>query len=188
MRKIVVISGAWCTGKTNMANRLSKILVWPVFSLDFYKERRFGNGETNDLDLDNESYDELFDDLIETLEKDQSCIVESDFTDEKQIERLFKIKKNLDADIVQVYLFADTKTLTERFVNRLESGERHPGHKDDQYLQKAKDALQSGDYEKNLFSPIDIEGKLIEVNTYNFKEIDYKSIVDQIDFSNQDLE
>jgi len=178
MKKIVVISGAWCTGKTNMANELSKVLVWPIFSLDFFKEKRFDKGETGELN--EKGYDDLFNKLVDVLDKNQSCIVESDFTDTKQVQRLSKIAKDSEADLVQVYLYADTKVLIERFIDRLESGERHPGHQDEQYLQKAKAELASGNYSENKFSPLGLPGTLIKVDTSDFEKIDYNSICSKV--------
>ena len=177
--KIVVMSGAWCTGKTHMANKLSEMLGWPVFSLDHYKEKRFDQGESGRLI--EESYNDLFGDLTDALNKNQSCVVESDFTDEKQVRRLIKMAQGAKADLIQVYLHAEPKVLHERFIQRLETGERHPGHGDEQYLEKAKATLQSGDYSsENKFSPLDLQGSLIDVDTSNFNKIDYKSICGRI--------
>ncbi len=176
--KIVVVSGAWCTGKTRMANELSRLLDWPVFSFDFYKEKRFDQGETGELD--DESYDDLFRELIDSIECDRSCIIESDFTDEDQAERLLKIAKDHNVELVQVYLFADAKVLIERFIHRLESGERHSGHQDEQYLEKAKVELNSGSGDFSRFSPLELPGTLIKINTSDFGQIDYDAIADQI--------
>jgi deoxyadenosine/deoxycytidine kinase len=179
MKKIVVISGAWCTGKTHMANKLSELLGWPVFSLDFYKEKRFDQGETGRLI--EESYDDLFDGLVGTLNKEQSCIVESDFTDEKQVRRLIEVADQVEAKLTQVFLSAEPKVLHERFIKRLESGERHSGHGDEQYLEKAKASLESGNYsDEKKFSPLNLPGLLIEIDTSDFNRIDYNSIVNQI--------
>ncbi|MFH1315001.1 MAG: ATP-binding protein [Candidatus Uhrbacteria bacterium] len=178
--KIVVISGAWCTGKTSVANKLSELLGWLVFSLDYYKEKRFDKGESGRLIA--ESYDDLFEGLNKALDKDQSCIIESDFTDEKQVQRLINIAQEAKADLVQVYLHAEPKVLVERFIKRLESGQRHPSHGDEQYLEKAKATLQSGDYsDENRFSPLDLSGVLIEVDTTDFDKVDYESICGRIE-------
>jgi len=179
MKKIIVISGAWCTGKTGVANKLSEKLEWPVFSLDYYKEKRFDKGEAGRLI--EESYGDLFEGLVDALHKDQSCIVESDFTDEKQLQRLSKIAQDANADMIQIYLHAEPKVLRERFIQRLESGERHPGHQDEQYLEKAKESLRSGDYsDERRFFPLDLPGLLIEVETTDFDKIDYNLICDRI--------
>ncbi|MFH1405438.1 MAG: AAA family ATPase [Patescibacteria group bacterium] len=176
--KLAVISGAWCTGKTNMANKLFEMLGWPVFALDFYKEKRFDRGETGRLN--EESYDDLFKDLDDVLQKDQSCIVESDFTDERQVQRLIDVGQKVNADFVQVYLFADNKILLQRFIDRLESGERHSGHGDEQYLQKAKDELESGNDFVVIFAPLEFPGSLIKIDTSDFDQVDYDSIVERI--------
>jgi len=177
--KIVVVSGAWCTGKTHMAKKLSEQLGWSFFSLDHYKEKRFDRGEEGRLI--EESYDDLFSSLAKALDNNESCIVESDFTDDKQVRRLTNLAAQAKAELTQVFLSAEPKVLVERFIQRLESGERHPGHGDEQYLEKAKRSLESGDHShEKKFSPLDLPGLLIKVNANNFDEIDYDSIANQI--------
>ena len=175
---IVVITGAWCAGKTHMANKLSEMLGWTVFYLDFYKEKRYDNGETGDLD--DESYDDLFHDLAGSIKQNQSCIIESDFSEEEQVKRLVNIAKAVNAELIQVYLHADTKVLIERFIHRLESGERHSGHQDEQYLEKAKAELASGGGDFSSFSPLDLPGSLVEIDTTHFNDIGYGAIVNKI--------
>ena len=177
--KIAVVSGAWCTGKTSVANKLSELLGWSVFSLDFYKEKRFDKGETGRLI--EESYGDLFNDLVDALDKDESCIIESDFTDGKRVQRLIEVADQAGAKLIQVFLSAEPKVLHERFIKRLESGERHPGHGDERYLQKAKASLESGNYsDEKKFSPLDLPGSLIEVDTTDFDKVDYNIIVNKI--------
>jgi len=178
MKKIVVISGGWCTGKTRMANEISKILKWPVFSLDFFKEQMYDSGRAGQLN--EESYNYLFNELVNTLNEDQSCIIESDFTDDEKVLRLIEISKDAGADTVQVFLFANSRILTQRFVNRVESGERHSGHGDEQFFKKAKEALKSGKFDERTFIPLELDGPLIKVDTSDFTKVDIKSIVNQI--------
>ncbi|MBT3230332.1 AAA family ATPase [Candidatus Uhrbacteria bacterium] len=175
--KIIVISGAWCTGKTGVAKKLSELLDWQIFSLDHYKEKRFDQDERGSLIQ--ESYDDLFENLKEALNEDQSCIVESDFIDDQQVQRLIKISQHNRADLIQIYLHAEPKVLAERFIQRLESGERHSGHGDEQYLEKAKQSLKSNDYSGEAsFSPLELPGSVIKIETSDFDKIDYNSIIE----------
>jgi len=115
------------------------------------------------------------------LDKDQSCIIESDFTDEKQVQRLIEVAQDAKADVIQVYLHAEPKVLVERFIKRLESGDRHPGHGDEKYFEKAKKSLRSGNYShEKEFSSLDLSGLLLDIDTTDFDKINYDSMVNQI--------
>lgn len=176
--KIIVVSGAWCTGKTHMANKLSEMLGWPVFSYDYYKEKRYDQGEEGEL-VD-KGYEDLFQALLEALGENQSCIIESDFTEKDKVQSLIEMAQKANAELIQVYLYADDKVLIQRFIDRVESGERHQGHGDQQFLDKAKRELETGSEELENFVHLDLPGSMIKVDTTNFDKIDYQLICEQV--------
>jgi hypothetical protein len=69
----------------------------------------------------------------------------------------------------------DGKILFDRFKQRSESGERHPGHCDTGNYEELKDSLLRGKYQ-----PLDIDSKIIIFDSTNLSQIDYSAIFSQI--------
>jgi len=61
--------------------------------------------------------------------------------------------------------------LFERFKKRSETGERHPGHVDDQNYDELKEILLKGEHRA-----LNIGGKVFDIDTTDFESIDYDSI------------
>jgi hypothetical protein len=112
-------------------------------------------------------------DLAEgVLSNGKSVCVESAFYSEFTKPYLEQISKNISGvEIVEVYCHTNSKLLKERFIQRVHSGERHPGHND---LARLDDSnLQ------DRYLPINF-GRLIRVDTTNFENIDYKQLISDL--------
>ncbi len=77
---------------------------------------------------------------------------------------------------LQVDCSADEAVLLERFENRAGSDERHPGHDaghgDGVLIDELRLRLEDGTY-----GPLDIEGRLITVDTTDFATVDYSGVL-----------
>jgi hypothetical protein len=70
---------------------------------------------------------------------------------------------------------SNRETLFQRFKSRADSGNRHPGHGDQDVLEELYRNL--GD---NHSAILEIGGPVIEVDTSDFSKIDYRKILEQI--------
>lgn len=79
---------------------------------------------------------------------------------------------------MQIYLKADEEIATKRYDMRHRKGKRHKSH-----IPKMSIGLKKyGSYD-NLIKKARLEiAKTIEIDTNNFKRVDYKKIFDQIKF------
>jgi hypothetical protein len=75
----------------------------------------------------------------------------------------------------QIQCQADGQALVDRFEKRSESGARHPGHVDHLNYEELRQVLLNGKCEK-----LDIGGTVVEVDTTDFRKIDYTGLVTAI--------
>jgi hypothetical protein len=75
----------------------------------------------------------------------------------------------------QIHCKARTEIIFERFKNRAESGERHPGHVDHLNYEEFQATLLAGNSQI-----LDIGGKVVEIDTSDFQTIDYESLLKTI--------
>jgi len=109
------------------------------------------------------------------LKTGKSFILESNFKPEVDREIFLKLQKEYSFKIVEVLCFADGKVLFERFKQRAESGQRHPGHVDHLCYEEQEKILLKGKAESmNL-------GEVIEVETTDFEKVNYKEILKKIE-------
>jgi hypothetical protein len=89
--------------------------------------------------------------------------------------RFQTLKAEYQADSFQIICNSDRKTLFNRFKLRAETGNRHPGHGDENALSMLYENLANDD-------PLilDIGGEIIEVDTTKFETINYQAILKQV--------
>ena len=108
--------------------------------------------------------------LIETLVSTGiSIIVESNFHPQLDNTKILQLKKQYNLGITQIHCYAKSEVLFQRFQQRSESSERHPGHVDNLNYEEFKSILLKGGYEM-----LNIESRIFEVDTKNFENIDYQ--------------
>jgi len=176
---IVLVSGLSGTGKSTLAKIIAKEFELPYFSKDMFKELLFD--ELGYLDrewskkLGKTSYAILYKITDSLLKTGKSFILESNFKPEVDREIFLKLQKEYSFKIVEVLCFADGKVLFERFKQRAESGQRHPGHVDHLCYEEQEKILLKGKAESmNL-------GEVIEVETTDFEKVNYKEILKKIE-------
>ena len=172
---IVIISGLSCTGKSTLTEKISKRFSIPYFSKDMFKELLFDELGYSDRvwskKLGGASYAILYKIAQSLLKTGQSFILESNFKPEIDRQDFLDLQKNFSFKIIEVLCYADGKILFERFKQRAEGGNRHPGHVDHLCYPEQKKVLMVGKAKSMGI------GDLIEVDTTEFEKIDYNKIL-----------
>jgi len=167
---LVIITGIQSSGKSFIAQYLSKKLNLPFFSKDIIKEKLFDVIGYKDRPwsqtLGKGSLVILFQTAKELLRHRQSVIIESNFQPNLAKIDIENLIKNIPVKIFQIICFADGQEIYRRFKDRVESGHRHPGHCDDVNIVEYKDKLIKG----GKF-PIDIKGEKFEIDTTDFSKV-----------------
>ncbi|MBU1033248.1 ATP-binding protein [Patescibacteria group bacterium] len=176
---LIIISGHPCTGKTTLSRKISNKLKLPLISKDDIKESLFDSLGVKDREWSRKlgiaSFDLMYQFIETLLLGNTSFIVETPLKPEFDNEKFLNLQRKHDFEVLQIICNTDDAVLFERFKKRTESGERHPGHVDDQNYDMFKDGLL-----KDKHEPLNISGEIIEIDTTNFNSIDYDAIFNSI--------
>jgi predicted kinase len=130
----IVVSGPPASGKTSTARKLAARLRIPFISKDTFKERLyevFGSDEKLEEPIERAALALLYSVAAAPLEAGVSVVAESNFDRHSDLGALRTLQEEHGARLVQVYCRRSRERLLERFVERIEEGERHPGHGDE---------------------------------------------------------
>ncbi len=169
---LVIISGLPATGKSHLGRWLSNQYDLPYFYKDLFKEMMFD--QTDNLDWQTSrwcsqtSVASLFLVGRELLQRRIPHILEANFKP-THAEQFQAIAKQFNPDVVQIQCYCDGRVLIERFKQRAESGEMHPGHRGMEFFPYLRDTLIRGQSE-----PIPIESEFIAIDTTDFNNVDYR--------------
>jgi predicted kinase len=176
---IIIVIGRPAAGKSTLAKWLSQELKLPLVSKDRIREALFDRLGWNDRkwaqELGKASVDMMFYFARAELEVGHSIMMDNSFHPPVSNPRFRALKEEYHAASIQIVCDSDRETLFQRFKSRAESGNRHPGHGDQDVLEELYENLA------NTPSPIlDIGGLVIDVDTTNFSKIDYRKILEQV--------
>ena len=172
---VLIITGPPAAGKTTLSRKLAQELNLPLIVKDDIKDKLFDVLGWKDRDwskqLGGASFEILFQILESLLQAQTSCIVETAFH-QVSAPTFLDLKDRYGFHPIQIVCTASPDLLFQRFKQRSESGERHPGHVDaqgtyDQYLESIK---------KRTYDTLEIGGTVIEIDTTDFNRIDYKAL------------
>lgn len=176
---LILVLGMPATGKTHLSKEIANSLALPLVSKDDIKEIMFEGLGWSDREYSKKIGKTSFailDYFIETqLAAGNSIILESPLKPEFENDKFRKWQQKYKCKTIQVLCYANGEVLVRRFVERAQSGARHPGHRDDSSLDEFRDDLLKG-----RAKLLDIEGDVIEVDTTDFSSIDYSKISSQI--------
>jgi predicted kinase len=176
---LIIITGLPCTGKTVLGERIASALSLPMLTKDGIKVLLFDT-----LGWSNRAWSRKLSEACNRLllhfaeallTAGQSVILESNFPPQAFSPHFRALHTRCAFRPVQILCVAEGEVLVERFRRRWESGERHPGHVDDQSFEEIRQTLLPG-----RLPPLDLDGPLIEVDTTDFGEIDYEGVVGKI--------
>lgn len=160
---LLVVSGPPASGKTTIAEELARRLRVPFVSKDAFKERlyeTFGSGEELEARIEEAALAMLYDVAGAQLEAGVSVMAESNFDRRSDLEPLRRLQREHGARIVQVHCTRSKEKLLERFVGRIEEGDRHPGHGDEpEDVEEVERQLDEG-----IWEPLELDGELVRVD------------------------
>jgi len=176
---LIIATGRPAAGKSTLAKWLSKELKLPVVSKDSIRELLFDQLGWKDREwvmlLGRVSIDLMFYFARAQLELDHSIIMDNAFHPGPSTPRFLELKERTRAEIIQIVCDANSETLLQRFQERAENGNRHPGHGD----AKVQDELWKS-LTRELSPLMDVGGKTIVLNTENFLSLDYSEILAEV--------
>ena len=195
---IIILQGGPATGKTTLGKKVAKEFQFPYFSKDNIKELIFdyiglpttpalfsdntsqntsddeNEGKLSGMKMDEASVAILFQLIEAHIQVKKSCIIDCTF-DEIHSSTFKKLKSKYFFFPIQIYCYADLDVLSQRYKERAETRERHPGHFDNLLLQSFLE-----DPSRYDLQPIDIEGAMFSINTTNHSSKDYDQLIDSI--------
>jgi predicted kinase len=160
---LLVVSGPPASGKTSTAHELAERLHLPIISKDTFKERLyevFGADEELEERIERAGLAILYSVAAAQLDAGVSVLAESNFDRRSDLGPLRALQDEHGAHIVQVHFSRPKEKLLERFVDRIEEGERHPGHGDEpEDVEEVERKLEEG-----VWEPLDLPGDLVRVD------------------------
>lgn len=176
---LIVITGLPCTGKTTLANKIAEELKLPLISKDEIKEKLFEELGYKDIEqserISKMTYTTLFEMVESNLKANISTIVESNFSAQLSNDIFLDLKNRYDFSPIQIRCITDGNILVERFKQRANTGERHPGHFDSVLTKELEPYLLKG-----KITPLDIGGEFMDIDTSDFEKIDYEELYKEL--------
>lgn len=178
MRKpvLIMVTGLSATGKTTLSQKLAKSLQVPLISKDGLKETMFDSVGFSDREwskkLGMASHHLLRYIIEQHLKAGCSLMIESPLSPEYEQANLQKWQKQYGFLAIQVLCHTEGKLLVRRFEERAATPDRHPGHVEvGGTLDELRPRLLKGKDDT-----LDLEGKIIEVDTTDFAKVDERAI------------
>ncbi len=177
--KLIIVTGRPAAGKSTLAKRLSQEIKLPIVSKDDIREVLFERPGWTDRPwaqlLGRASVDMMFYFAQAELSVRHSIIFDNSFDPEMSNPRFRALLNEQRAESIQIVCNADSEALFQRFKSRTETGNRHPGHGDENVLEQLRTNLAKEE------SPVlDIGGEVVEVDTTDFEKVDFQAILDRV--------
>lgn len=179
---IIIVTGRPAAGKSTLAQWLSQELQLPLVGKDSIREELFDRLGWKDRqwaqELGKASVDMMFYFARAQLEVGHSIIMDNSFYPPISNPRFQALKEQYHAESIQIVCDSDRETLFQRFRARADSGDRHPGHGDQDVLEELYANLAD-----DSSQILEIGGSVIEVDTTDFANVDYQKILVQVKLS-----
>lgn len=174
---VIIITGYPGTGKTTLGKKISEKFGMPFISKDEIKEILFDSLGWSDVEwsikLGAASYDLMFYFAKKIIGLGKPFILETFFSEISEKEIII-LEKKFNIYPIQVVCTAPAETIISRVQNRVDLGQRHPGHVDQTREEELKIKVSKE------YQPLNIGGLLIEIDTTNFDKIDYDQLYHNI--------
>ncbi|MFA5095667.1 MAG: AAA family ATPase [Candidatus Paceibacterota bacterium] len=174
--RVIIISGPPCTGKTTLSKKIAKVFLLPVISCDSIRESLYDSFGCFDLTMFEKirtaSFLLMYDNLESLLSCKYNLVIDSTFWSGKSRVKIEKLQKLRKFKCLQINLGASGKILWDRYQERTLSGHRHPGYLDHLRRKELKRKITKG-----FSTPPKTKGKIIKIDTTDFKKIEYKKLL-----------
>ncbi len=168
-----------CSGKTSIARQLAYSLRMPLISKDDIKERLFDTLGWSDREwskkLGGATFELIFYLIQQGLSTGVSLMAEAPFYAKFHQGKLQQMQVEHPFRSLIIECTADSRTLLERFIQRSQSGQRHPGHVDHTSYAEAADTF-FGERPR----PVELGGRYIQVDTTDFSQVDLPALASAI--------
>ncbi|HEX6123026.1 MAG TPA: ATP-binding protein [Ktedonobacterales bacterium] len=167
----ILLSGPSCVGKTTLARRLAGDLRLPLLSKDGFKETLFETLGWSDRawsrTLGAASIEILYHAIEAQLAAGRSFIAESIFRPQWDNERWQALCARYGCSVIQIQCWAEGEVLWQRWLARIDSGARHPGHVERENVEEFRPGLLRG-----RVDPLEIACELIALDTTDFARVE----------------
>lgn len=175
---VIFVMGHPASGKTTLAKTLGDTLSLPVFGKDVtFKEPMFDAFDTTSrewsIKIGRAAFTIMKAVMEQQLKAQQSFIVESTFKYEYDNPLFQDWQEIYNFQAIQVVCQTDPEVLVRRYHQRIEAGERHPGHghfDEDFTDEQVKAAIQ----------PFSLDGAIFEINTNTFSSDRTTQLIEDI--------
>lgn len=176
---LILISGPPGTGKTTLGEQIAQALGVPFINKDGIKELLFDTLGWKDREWSRQpgiaSTALLFHLIERQLAAGQSLVAESAFSAEFDVPRLQRLQNCYHFQTLEVHCTAQMEVLLERFAQRAQSAERHPGHGEQGQTEELRAKLERG-----VYAPLSSSGEALIIDTTDVASVDNQRLMQSI--------
>jgi len=182
---LIIMHGGPATGKTTVGVPLAERFGIPYISKDGVKEPMFDSigiptGWPYEETLSGRKMDDASIQILLYLIEAQmkagcGCVIDSTFQ-APTAPAIRDLAEQYGFTPIQIVCTADVEVVAARYRSRFENNERHPGHQD----KRLSDDFDAEAVAK-LFKPLDIGGHMLNVDSTEFTDQDFESLVKSVE-------
>lgn len=190
MANLILLSGLPASGKSSFGEFLEKKLHFPLFAKDTIKEILFDHvgfsSHAEKVRLDIASVEIMYYGALKLLWANTSVILDNNF-ENRNIPSLEALLAACQCNVITVLFHGDTTVLYQRFLDRDEDPNRHPGHVSNTCYPNPTEpegVLDLHTFETKFFERGAMDfavGSVIRVDTTDFSTVSYPEICAQVE-------